>query len=65
MRAAYRSLNTNMPFLFTHKKYPELKMPNTTNSLDGFFGKTKTLLRVHRGLTQERRYKLIQEILEK
>ncbi len=62
MRSAYRSLKTNTPFLFTHQKYPELKIPNTTNSLDGFFGKTKTLLRVHRGLTQERRYKMIQEI---
>ncbi len=65
MRSAYRSLKTNMPFLFTYQKYPELKMPNTTNSIDGFFGKTKMLLQVHRGLTQERRYKIIQEILEK
>lgn len=65
MRSAYRSLKTNTPFLFTYQKYPELKIPNTTNSLDGFFGKTKTLLRVHKGLTQERRYKIIQEILEK
>lgn len=65
MRSAYRSLKTNTPFLFTHQKYPELNIPNTTNSLDGFFGKTKTLLRVHKGLTQERRYKIIQEILEK
>lgn len=64
MRSAYRSLKTNMPFLFTHQKHPELKMPNTTNSIDGFFGKTKTLLQVHRGLTQERRYKIIQEILK-
>lgn len=62
MRSAYRSLKTNSPFLFTYQKYPELKIPNTTNSLDGFFGKTKTLLRVHSGLTQERRYKIIQEI---
>lgn len=65
MRSAYRSLKTNTPFLFTYQKYPELKMPNTTNSLDGFFGKIKTLLQVHRGLTQERRYKIIQEILKK
>jgi hypothetical protein len=64
MRSAYRSLNTNMPFLFTHQIHPELGMPNTTNSIDGFFGKTKTLLQVHRGLNQERRYKVIQEILE-
>jgi hypothetical protein len=65
MRSAYRSLKTNMPFLFTHQKYPELKMPNTTNSIDGFFGKTKMLLQVHRGLTQERRYKVIQEIFSR
>jgi len=65
LRSAYRSLKTNEPFLFTHQKYPELKMPNTTNSLDGFFGKTKTLLRVHRGLNQERRYKVIQEIFRR
>lgn len=65
MRSAYRSLKTNMPFLFTYQKYPELKIPNTTNSIDGFFGKTKMLLQVHRGLTQERRYKVIQEILSR
>lgn len=65
MRSAYRSLKTNEPFLFTHQKYPELRIPNTTNSLDGFFGKTKTLLQVHRGLNQERRYKIIQEIFRR
>jgi hypothetical protein len=64
MRSAYRSLNTNMAFLFTHQRYPELGMSNTTNSIDGFFGKTKMLLQVHRGLNKERRYKVIQEILE-
>lgn len=65
MRSAYRSLKTNMPFLFMHQKYPELQIPNTTNSIDGFFGKTKMLLQVHRGLTQERRYKIIQEIFSR
>ena len=65
MRSAYRSLNTNMPFLFTYQRHPKLGMPNTTNSIDGFFGKTKTLLQVHRGLNQERRYKVIQEILRR
>lgn len=41
MRSAYRSLNTNMPFLFTHQRHPELNMPNTTNSIDGFLEKQK------------------------
>lgn len=65
IRSAYRSLITNLPYLFTYQKYPQLKIPNTTNSLDGFFGKLKQLLNTHRGLTVRRRYKLIQEILSR
>jgi len=65
IRSAYRSIRINLPYLFTYQKYPELKMPNTTNSLDGFLGRLKGLLNVHRGTTTKRRYKLIQEILNK
>jgi hypothetical protein len=65
IRSAYRSLNTNLPYLFTYQKYPELNIPNTTNSLDGSFGQLKKLLNVHNGLRQQRRWKLIQEILRK
>lgn len=65
VRSAYRSIYTNLPYLFTYQKHPELKMPNTTNSLDGFFNRIKSLLNVHRGLTAKRRYKIIQEILGK
>ncbi len=65
IRSAYRSLKTNLPNLFTYQKYPELKIPNTTNSLDGYFGRLKSLLNVHRGLNKQRRYKLIQEILSR
>ena len=65
IRSAHRSLRTNLPYLFTYKKYPHLKLPNTTNSLDGFFNRIKGLLNVHRGLTPQRRYKIIQEILGK
>lgn len=65
VRSAYRSIHTNLPYLFTYQKHPGLKMPNTTNSLDGFFNRIKSLLNVHRGLTPKRRYKIIQEILGK
>lgn len=65
IRSAYRSLNTNLPYLFTYQKYPHLNIPNTTNSLDGSFSYLRTLLNIHRGLKQERRWKLIQEILAK
>jgi hypothetical protein len=63
LRSAYRSLKTNLPFLFTFQKYPELNIPNTTNSIDGFFSRMKLLLQVHRGLKKERRFKIIEEIL--
>ena len=65
IRSAYRSLKTNLPNLFTYQKYPELKIPNTTNSIDGYFSRLKSLLNIHRGLTKRRRYKLIQEILNR
>lgn len=63
IRASYRSLKTNLPFLFAFQKYPELRIPNTTNSLDGFFSHMKKLLRVHSGLSKERRNKIVSEIL--
>lgn len=63
IRSGYRSLATNMPHLFTYQKYPELHIPNTTNSVDGTFSKLKQLLNAHRGMTTKRRYRLIQEIL--
>lgn len=63
IRAAYRSLTTNLPYLFTYLKYPELNIPNTCNSLDGSNTTLKSLLRLHQGLNQKNRYKMICQIL--
>lgn len=63
IRSAYRSLITNLPYLYTYQKYPELNIPNTTNSLDGYFNRLKSLINVHRGLSPKRRYRTIVEIL--
>jgi hypothetical protein len=65
VRSAYRSLNNNLGILFTYQKYPELNIPNTTNSLDGYFSHVKDILGVHRGLKAKRKYRLISEILSK
>lgn len=65
LRAACRSLKTNLPFLFTYQKFPELHIPNTTNTLDGSFSHLKNQVGIHRGKTSARRYKIIQEILMK
>lgn len=64
LRSAYRSLKTNLPYLFTYQKFPELNIPNTTNSLDGFFNRLKSLVFVHRGLRPNRRMRIMIEILK-
>ncbi len=63
VRGAYRSLEGNLRLLFTYQKYLELNIPNTTNSLDGFFSQLKSKLGDHRGLSKENRYRLISELL--
>ncbi len=63
IRAAYRSLTENLPRLFTYQTYPDIGIPNTTNTLDGMFSQIKNRLAVHRGLRRDRRYKVIGEIL--
>jgi len=63
LRSAYRSLKNNLPYLFTWYDYPELKMPNTTNSLEGTFSNLKIKLSVHSGLKEYRKKKVIDEIL--
>lgn len=63
IRSAYRSLKTNLPFLFTFQDYPDLNIPNTINSLEGVFSNLKTKTRVHAGLKYHRKVKLINEIL--
>jgi hypothetical protein len=63
MRSAYRSLIKNLPYLYTCQKYPELKIPNTTNCLDGHFSSLKEKLGVHRGQNKKRRWNMIRTIL--
>lgn len=64
LRAAYRSLKTNLSRLFTYQRYPELHIPNTTNTLDGMFSQIKNRIAVHRGLNRERRFKIVSEVLK-
>jgi hypothetical protein len=64
LRSAYRSLITNMPWLFTWYDYPELKIPNTTNAIDGHFADLKNKLRNHNGLSIERTKKFIDEFFK-
>ncbi len=63
LRSAFRSLNTNMPYLFAYKNFPELNIPNTTNTCDGSFAHWKQKLKIHRGLKKYRRNKMIHCLL--
>lgn len=63
--AAYRSISTNLPYLFTYKNFKEFKMANTTNALDGgVFSQLKKLIKLHQGLAKKRKVKLIDEFLD-
>lgn len=60
----YRSLKSNLPWLFTWYDYIELNIPNTTNAIDGHFADLKNKLRNHNGLSLKRKMKFIDAFLE-
>ena len=64
LRSAYRSLNTNLPWLFTWYDNMDLKIPKTTNAIDGHFAHLKNKLRNHNGLSIARKKKFIDEFFK-
>ena len=64
IRSAYRSLKTNLPWLFTYQDFPRLHIPNTTNSCDGSFAHWKNKIKIHRGLSENRKRKMLHFFLE-
>jgi hypothetical protein len=64
LRSAYRSLRTNLKWLFTWYDHIEVQIPNTTNAIDGHFADLKNKLRNHNGLSIKRKIKFIDEFLE-
>ena len=53
-----------MPWLFTWYNNPELKIPNTTNAIDGNFADLKNKLISHNGLSIKLKMKFIDEFLK-
>lgn len=64
LRSAYRSILTNLPFLFTFQNHPKLGIPNTTNYCDGLFSHLKQKIGIHRGISKKRRKQMIDYFLE-
>jgi len=63
IRSARDSIRRHLPNLFTFERYPELHIPNTTNSLDGSFTKIKNSIAIHAGLSREQKIKLVKTLL--
>lgn len=63
LRSAFRSIKANLPYLFTHLEYKELNIPNTSNSCDGSFGHWKGKVKIHRGLSTQRKKGVIDAFL--
>ena len=62
VRAAYRSLRANLPYLFTKSKHKNINIPNTTNTLDGgTFSPLKILIKIHRGLSKNLKLKIVDD----
>jgi hypothetical protein len=64
LRSAYLSLKSNLPWLFVWYNYIELKIPNTTNAIDGHFADLKNKLRNHNCLSMKRKMKFIDAFLK-
>lgn len=64
IRQAFRSLKRSLPYLFTFEDhFREFKIPNTTNSIDGYFSHLKSKLSVHRGASKSTQLKLISALI--
>lgn len=64
LRSSYNSLKRNLPWLFTWYDHYELKIPNTTNAIDGHFSDLKKKLRCHNGMNEKRKKRFIDEFLK-
>lgn len=63
IRSAINSIKRNLPNLFTFQDYPELNIQKTSNSCDGSFGHWKGKIKLHRGMSIERKKQMINEFL--
>jgi hypothetical protein len=63
LRAAFRSIKTNLPYLFVYKEV-ENGIPHTTNQLEGIFSHLKEKIQIHRGLSEPRKKSAIKFLLK-
>jgi len=62
IRSAIRSIKSNLPYLFVYKEI-NANIPHTTNKLEGAFSHLKEKIRIHRGMSKNRKKKAAKFIL--
>ena len=64
LRSAFFSVRRNLDHLFTFQYHSKiLQIPNTTNSIDGYFSHLKSKLSVHRGASKKTQILIISELI--
>lgn len=63
LRSAFRSIETNLAYLFIYTDFKGLNIPPTNNHLEGLFGHLKERVKIHRGLTKNRKKKAVRFLL--
>ncbi len=64
LRASFRSIDSNMPYLFTYSDHKSSNIPPTINHLEGLFGHLKERIKIHRGLDKNRKKKAVRFLLK-
>lgn len=64
LRSAFRSIDQNMIYLFTYSDHLYQNIPPTNNHLEGLFGHLKERVKIHRGLTINRKKKAVRFLLK-
>jgi hypothetical protein len=64
LRAAFRSIDSNMLYLFTSSDFKGLNIPPTNNHLEGMFGHIKERIKIHLGTYQKSKEKSSEILLK-
>ena len=64
LRSAFRSIDSNMLYLFTYTDIKNSNIPPTINHLEGLFGHLKERIKIHRGLNKNRKKKAVRFLLK-
>lgn len=63
LRSAYLSIKRHSRWLWTFEQYTDRVIPNTNAGIESLNARLKTTLRVHSGITSERRQKLLENFI--